>query len=57
MRNVGRWGGRGVPIFAKSAALQRLRNLLLDGAASAPGAKSDARYFSALRARVQSRSS
>lgn len=34
---------------------QRLRCLLLDGAASAPGTKADADYFDALRKRVLAR--
>jgi antitoxin ParD1/3/4 len=43
-------------LIRKDQDRQRLRNLLLDGAASAPGAKADADYFDALRARVLSRS-
>ena len=43
-------------LIRKDQDRQRLRSLLLDGAASAPGAKADADYFDALRAHVLSRS-
>ncbi len=43
-------------LIRKDQDRQRLRNLLLDGGASPPGAKADADYFDALRARVLSRS-
>lgn len=39
-------------LIRKDQDRQRLRNLLLEGAASAPGATADADYFDALRARV-----
>jgi antitoxin ParD1/3/4 len=40
-------------LIRKDRETQRLRSLLLEGAASAPAAPADARYFDALRDRVR----
>jgi len=42
-------------LIRKDADRLRLRGLLLEGAASAPGAPADAAYFGGLRKRVQRR--
>jgi antitoxin ParD1/3/4 len=43
-------------LIRKDQDRQHLRALLLDGAATPSGAKADANYFEALRARVRDRS-
>jgi antitoxin ParD1/3/4 len=42
-------------LIRKDADRQRLRGLLLDGAASSPTAPVDARYFASMRERIQQR--
>ena len=42
-------------LIRKDQDRQRLRGLLLDGAASPPGSNADAGYFDALRGRVLNR--
>ena len=42
-------------LIRKDQDRQRLRALLLEGANSPPGQEADARYFEALRARVNAR--
>ncbi len=42
-------------LIRKDADRQRLRGLLLDGATSSPTAPVDARYFAAMRERIQQR--
>ena len=42
-------------LIRKDQDRQRLRDLLLEGAGSAPGTKADTRYFDTLRARVRGR--
>lgn len=42
-------------LIRKDADRQRLRGLLLDGAASSPTTPADAGYFAAMRERVQQR--
>ena len=42
-------------LIRKDADRQRLRGILLDGATSSPTAPVDARYFAAMRERVQQR--
>ena len=42
-------------LIRKDQDRQRLRALLLEGASSPPGEPADARYFEALRARVNAR--
>jgi antitoxin ParD1/3/4 len=42
-------------LIRKDQDRQRLRHLLLDGAASAPAAPADSAYFNALRARTRQR--
>jgi len=42
-------------LIRKDQDRQRLRDLLLEGAGSANGAKADASYFDGLRARVRGR--
>lgn len=42
-------------LIRKDQDRQRLRGLLLDGAASAPAAPADSAYFDALRARTRRR--
>lgn len=42
-------------LIRKDQELLRLRNLLLDGAASPPAAPADSAYFDSLRARVRKR--
>jgi antitoxin ParD1/3/4 len=42
-------------LIRKDQDRQRLRTLLLEGAASGPGVKADAEYFAKLRARASGR--